>query len=285
MATVEKRLSPASPRLLDIQRRDQCREWPTLQRSQTDHSGRASQQNSSDHTIHEGHFGVEKMQLRARESVFWPKISADILQTAQGCRVCKTYSKSQTKETLMPHDVPQGPWEKLGADYFEFQSNQYLSVADYYSHFPVIRRARSTTASATVDMMKQIFSEYGIPKSLMSDNGPQFAAEEFNAFAKQYCFSHITSNPRYPQSNGFIERMVQTVKQTLKKCLAAGHDPYTAMLVYRATPISASIPAPAELLSGRKFRALLPTRSIAHNVQGQLIREQMIDDKDKSVQR
>ena len=72
----------------------------------------------------------------------------------------------------MPHDVPQGPWEKLGADYFEFQSNQYLLVADYYSRFPVIRRARSTTASATVDMMKQIFSEYGIPKSLMSDNGP-----------------------------------------------------------------------------------------------------------------
>ena len=53
------------------------------------------------------------MQLRARESVFWPRISADIPQTAQSCNVCQTFSKSQQRETLMPQEVPQGPLEKL----------------------------------------------------------------------------------------------------------------------------------------------------------------------------
>ena len=46
-------------------------------------------------TIHEGHFSVEKMQLRAKESVFQPKIAVDILQTAQRCKVCQTFSSSQ----------------------------------------------------------------------------------------------------------------------------------------------------------------------------------------------
>ena len=234
-------------------------------------------------TIHEGHFGVEKMQLCAREAVFWPGITEDILKTAQSCRVCQTFSRSQQRETLMPHEVPQGPWEKVAVDFFEFQSSQYLLIADYYSRFPVIRRARSTTASATIDTLKQIFSEYGIPKTLMSDNGPQFSSKEFKDFAHQYCFTHITSSPHYPQSNGMIECMVQTVKQTMKKCTAAGHDLYLAMLIYRSTPLSSTIPAPAELLNGRKYRALLPTRSILQNARDQIVHDQMINDKAKQA--
>ena len=130
-------------------------------------------------TIHEGHFGIEKMQVRAREAVFWPGITADVLQIAQSCKVCRTFSRSQQRETLMPHKVPQGPWEKLGVDFFEFQSSKYILVADYYSRFPVVRKVRSTTVSAAVDTLKQVFSEYGFPKTVMLDNGPPFSSKEF----------------------------------------------------------------------------------------------------------
>ena len=82
-------------------------------------------------TIHEGHFSFEKMQLRAREAVFWPGITSDLLQAAQGCEVRQTFSRSQQRETLLPHEVPQGPWEKLRIDFFEFQSTTYLLIADY----------------------------------------------------------------------------------------------------------------------------------------------------------
>ena len=63
--------------------------------------------------------------------------------------MCQTFSRSQQRETLLPHEVPQGPWEKLGIDFFEFESTTYLLIADYYSRFPVIRKVRSTTANAT----------------------------------------------------------------------------------------------------------------------------------------
>ena len=139
---------------------------------------------------------------------------------------------------------------------------------------------RCTTASSAIASLKQVFS--GVPKTVMTDNGPPFSSKEFDSFACKYCFDHLTSSPRYPQSNGLIERMVQTVKQCMKKCSAAGQDPDLAMLVYRTTPLTSSIPSPAELLNGRKYRALLPARSLMQNAYGQIVREQMVEDKNKA---
>ena len=81
--------------------------------------------------------------------------------------------------------------------------------------------------------------------------------------------------------NDFIERMVQTVKQSMTKCAAAGHDLNLAMLIDRATPLTASILSPAELLNRRKYRALLPTRSPIQNPHCQIVQKQMIEDKYK----
>ncbi|PFX13811.1 Retrovirus-related Pol polyprotein from transposon opus [Stylophora pistillata] len=96
-------------------------------------------------TIHEGHFGFEKMQLRAREAVFWQRITSDLLQTAQGCEVCLTFSRSQQSETLLPHEVPQGPWERLGIDFFEFQSTTYLLIAATTVGFPLSGKYEAPT--------------------------------------------------------------------------------------------------------------------------------------------
>jgi len=48
-------------------------------------------------------------------------------------------------------------------------------------------------------------------------NGPQYAPKEFSEFAKAYRVQHITSSPRFPQSNGQVEGWVQTLKGTLKQ--------------------------------------------------------------------
>ena len=183
----------------------------------------------------------------------------------------------------MSHDVPQDAWEKIGVDFFEFRSVKYLILADYYSRFPIVRRMRSTTAAATIDVLKQVFSEHGIPKTLMSDNGPQFTSKEFKDFACKYNFTCAHSSPRYSQSNGLIEKMVGTVTQCMTRSMEAGDDPYLAMLVYRSTPLTNKIPSPAELLNGRKYRALLPTRP-QKQATNDTFRDQMIQDKARSAE-
>ena len=69
----------------------------------------------------------------------------------------------------------------------------------------------------------------------------------------------------YPQSNGFIERTVQTVKNTMKKCLESHTDLHMALLCLRATPITSDIPAPCMSLNNRMYKTNIPTASRAVN--------------------
>ncbi|CAB3252642.1 unnamed protein product [Arctia plantaginis] len=57
----------------------------------------------------------------------------------------------------------------------------------------------------------------GIPETVMSDNGPEFSSLAFSDFARNWKFRHVTSSPRYPQSNGQVERSIQTIKQIIRK--------------------------------------------------------------------
>ena len=100
---------------------------------------------------------------------------------------------------------------------------------------------------------------------MKSDNGPHYAGLPYQQFAQNYGFRHITSSPHYPQSNGFIERMVQTVKNTIKKCKDSKTDPYLALLCLRATPVEAQIPAPSAMLYGRQIQDNMPRKQAFHD--------------------
>ena len=95
----------------------------------------------------------------------------------------------------------------------------------------------------------------------MSDNDPQFSSLEFRDFAAKYGFDHVTSSPVYPQSNGFIERNIQTVKNTMKKCLESCTDMHMALLCLHATPITSDIPAPCMSLNNQMYKTNILTAS------------------------
>ena len=212
--------------------------------------------------IHAGHHGMEKCKLRAKTCVYWKGINADIERTVKTCSACQTNQSSQQAETLLPHDIPDGPWQMLATDIFHLDGNDYVIVADYYSKMPFVRRLTSTSTSATViSALKQLFGEHGIPHKLLSDNGPQYDCVEFRTFAADWGFKHVTSSPRYPQSNGFAERMVQTVKKTMLKARQSSTDPDLSLLCLHTTPIDNNLPSPAELLYSRQLRSNLPLLS------------------------
>ena len=114
------------------------------------------------------------------------------------------------------------------------------------------------TSAAIVNRLKSIFAEHGIPESLVTDNGPQYSSREFAAFGNHWGINHITSCPLYPESYRFIERMLQTVKNLLKKSDAAGQDQYLALLSYGTMPIDSNLPIAAKVLNQRDYRTQLP---------------------------
>lgn len=73
-----------------------------------------------------------------------------------------------------------------------------------------------------------------------------------------YRVEHVTSSPVYPQSNGFAERIVQTVENILQKWDENKKDLYLALLSYRATLLHHQLKSAAELLMNREFKTRLP---------------------------
>ena len=115
----------------------------------------------------------------------------------------------------------------------------------------------STKSITIVKKMKKMFSRLGIPETLRSDNGPQYTAQMFKEFSKEWNFEHVTNSPEYPKLNGFVERHIQIVKNLLTKAKQSGKDPYLAMLESRNCPVENSS-SPAQLIYGRCVRSLLP---------------------------
>ncbi len=162
---------------------------------------------------------------------------------------------------MIPHDLPSFPWQKVGMDLFQLEGHIYLIVADYYSKIPFVRRITSETSRCVIAKLKTLFSEHGIPDNVFSDGGPCFSSSEFAKFARCWGFTHTMSSPHYAQSNGLVERPIQTVKNVMGKAHSSGCDLEMAMLCARATPVDAKIGSPAELLYGRPIRTNLPVRT------------------------
>lgn len=150
--------------------------------------------------------------------MFWANINKDIDELVKSCPPCKRHQKLNAKEPLLPHDVPQKAWHTLCSDLFYWNSTYYLLVTDYYSKFPVVKKLTSTQSPTVIAHLKSIFEEHGIPSKLVTDNGHQYTSAAFHEFSHSCGFSHVPSSPLYPQSNGLIERTVQTVKDLLQKC-------------------------------------------------------------------
>ena len=227
--------------------------------------------------LHYGHYGIKRTQDRAKESVFWPGITKDIENKVRDCMTCQQNSISQTKEVMHSHSVPKGPWMKLGIDLFEHNKKQYLLIVDYFSKFPIIRKLQGLSTGYVISELKGIFGENGIPETVISDGGPQFRSE-FKEFARQWGFEHIQSSPHHHQSNGEAG-IVRTIKDTLTKAQQSGQDLDMALLCYRSTPINSRLPSPAELMNSRRYKTLLPTRTMLKPKEGE--REELINLKQK----
>ena len=76
---------------------------------------------------------------------------------------------------------------------------------------------KSKKADAVIYALKKTFARYGIPEKLRSDSGPPFDCAECTHFAMQWDTERVPSRPRFPQSNGEVERSVQTTKNIIKK--------------------------------------------------------------------
>lgn len=211
--------------------------------------------------LHNTHLGIVKMKSIARSYVYWPQIDADIEKAVKNCKECLSNRDAPPKSILHTWPWPDGPSYRIHLDFAgPLNNTMFIIICDAYSKWLYVSEMKKITSAETIKVLRQYFGTWGIPFSLITDNGTSLCSEEMEAFLKANGVTHIRTPPYHPATNGAAENAVRTFKNFLKKCkpgsdLSLNINKF--LLNYNSTPHCTTNTSPAELHIGRKiFTAL-----------------------------
>ena len=209
--------------------------------------------------LHSGHTGASRMKELARGYLWWPNLDQDLETMSNSCSECLERRALPPKAELHPWEWPKTPWHRLHVDYAgPVDGHYFLIIVDAHSKWVDIYSTAGTTSKETIKCLRHTFSQFGLPVSMVTDNGPCFTSQEFKDFITNCGIHHITTAVYKPSTNGLAERMVQT----FKKALRTSADPVQLtidrfLFNYRLTPHSTTGVSPSELMFGRRLRSRL----------------------------
>lgn len=226
--------------------------------------------------LHASHPGVEKTKMIARSHVWWPGIDNDISNNVKSCTTCQAQHRAAKPVQQTPWPFPQRPWSRLHIDFGgPFLGHTFLVIVDAFSKWIEVFPVSSTSAEATISSLRTAFAQHGLPDLIVSDNGPAFTSAQYLEFLTRNGIRRMLVPPYHPASNGAAERVVQTVKNKLKKSGSGNFQTQLARFLfqYRTTPHEVTGRPPCELLTGRIFKT--PLDVLRPNLQASVLLKQL----------
>ena len=211
--------------------------------------------------LHNGHPGTTRMKSLARMHMWWPGMDKEIEKAVNSCEECQMQQSLPPVAPLQPWKWPTRPWTRLHIDFAGPMTGgkMILVVIDAHSKWIEAIPTNGATSAIVIEQLRTLFSQFGIPEVIVSDNGPCFASAEYASFLSSNGVKRILVAPYHPASNGLAERAVQIVKRGLKKVIDGSWQSRIArvLFAYRITPQSTTGVSPSELLFGRQLRSRL----------------------------
>ncbi|UYV81439.1 K02A2.6-like [Cordylochernes scorpioides] len=234
--------------------------------------------------LHETHSGMNKMKAVARSHFWWPNLDTQIEFLVNKCRSCQQSQDGPNKGKWQPWRWSTRPWQRIHIDFANKENINLLIVVDSHSKWIEAIPMRETTTRKTIEQLRRLFSSYGLPEELVSDNGPQFTGSEMKGFLEGNGIKQTLIPAYHPQSNGLAERAVRTIKTALDKNKRKIGDTIQdtlskVLLAYRSTPHVTTGKTPSELFIGRalRTRVSLIHPSLASRVRDQQARQMKYD--------
>ncbi|RVW60099.1 Gypsy retrotransposon integrase-like protein 1 [Vitis vinifera] len=225
--------------------------------------------------LHEGvcgnHSGGQSLAHRAHsQGYYWPTMKKDAAAYVKKCDKCQRYATipHMPLETLKPISGPW-PFAQWGMDIVgplptaPAQKKFMLVATDYFNKWVEAETYASIKdKDVTKFVWKNIICRFGIPQTIIADNGPQFDSITFWNFCSELNIRNSYSTPRYPQCNGQAEATNKTLITALKKRLEQAKGKWVEELpgvlwAYRTTPGRLTGNTPFALAYG--MDAIIPT--------------------------
>ena len=143
--------------------------------------------------LHDTHPGTVQMKGLGRPYVWWPGLDEAIEKTVRECLTCQQLGNKPCTANLNYWVRPTKPWYRVHIDYAgPVEGKMILFIVDSITKYIDAHVMSTSTASATIDKLPHRFALLGLPRTLVSDNGPAFTSEEFVHFSVSSGITHVT---------------------------------------------------------------------------------------------
>lgn len=147
------------------------------------------------------------MKALARSYLWWPDMDQHISNFVKTCDTCQ-FMQNANPDHSIQWPTADRFFQRVHIDFCKFDNTTLLVLFDVYSKWLEVCVMPNTDADNTIHTLFQIFTIFGLPEQITSDNGPPFTSTKFEEFCSTYKILHTKSPPYHAQSNGSAERAV-----------------------------------------------------------------------------
>ena len=218
-----------------------------------------------------GHQGYQKTLERLKRFVYWVGMAIDVRKYCESCDICQC-SKPPLPRPVPMVNVPIGkPWEFIAVDILKvppsFRGNTYLLVLqDYFTKWLEAVPLADQKAETIVKQLVKIFSTFGMPKYLHSDQGTNFESTILQKTCAAFGIIKTRTTAYHPQGDGMVERSNRSILQMLRSFTSSSSDweDHLPLLLfaYRTSFHRSTKATPFTLMFGRDVAdSIIPTDS------------------------
>jgi hypothetical protein len=211
--------------------------------------------------VHDGicgaHQSAHKMNwLLQRAEFYWPTIMDDCIKYQRGCEACQMFENIQVAPAGVMNSIVK-PWQfrGCGLDFISeihpgsSKGHWFILVAmDYFTKWTEAVPLRNMTHREVISFVQEhIIYRFGVPQTLITDQGPSFMSHQFTEFTESMKIKLLTSSPYYAQANGQAEAsnkvLIKIIKKRIKDNLRRWHEKLSeALWAHGATKVTSFEP-------------------------------------------